>query len=92
MGGGGEGLCRHVCTLVCYIDENMYVIMHMHKHDSVVSPYLPYKESGRETVVQLDRWTHSSSIRRRGGRRPVDVGRVVYMCYLGYHNHIIINA
>ena len=55
MGGGGEGLCRHVCKLVCYIDENMYVIMHMHKHDSVVSPYLPYKESGRETCSQAAR-------------------------------------
>ena len=52
-------------------------IMHMHKQDSVVSPYHPYKESGRETVGQLDRWTHSSSIRGRGGRRPVDVDTTI---------------
>ena len=33
--------CRHVRTLMCYIDGMVYMFVHMHTHDSVVSPYLP---------------------------------------------------
>ena len=37
--------CRHVRTLVCYIDGMVYMyiymFVHMHTHGSVVSPYLP---------------------------------------------------
>ena len=62
--------------------------MNMHKHDSVVSPCLPYKEWTRE----LGRWTHSSSIRRRGGGRPVDVGIVVWHVLLRISQSLIHNS